>query len=715
MKDKNKKVFNRIICILILLIPSFIEKFCFPGEFISISRFIVLQSLAIIICLYISKYKFKYIKKIFKYFKKLIQIINEQWNKFISKKIINKIFLVLPKNIFVFIFFVISIITIGNFYKANNGEVIYEQSKPTSIVGAIVDKEYRVDFSKAELNKKPTDVCFVFATYDKKINSVYRFELYHNDNLIRTLDFNSNVLKDNDYYCFALDSELNENNYKEYYVKFVPIKVDIENAFTLYKNDDSDEVVLKFVQAKSIFSIKTLFLALFIIIFLLLNYFINKKKFSVEKMWILYSLLYIVPIMFIIPPYQVPDEPFHFYNSYQLSQIDITNASEYIYDGEFEVPSNIDCLDYASLNEKDSVDDIESISNCFKSENNTKIKLEDRFISPDYKVGFILSSLAIKLADIFTNSPMIIFYLGRIFNLVLSIVIVYFAIKITPKYKEMFLTLGLMPMFIQQMISYSYDSLLNSICLLIIGLCLAMAAKDKVPIKKYYLVFTLCSIVIINIKYIYLPLLLFVMIANDKNFENNKKKKYLYLLGCLAISFVFAYLISLLFTVGHQETTVLVNNVNLHNIMQNPISIFKIAENTLDKHGMFYLRGLFGYFGWFKFRMDDIFMYAYIIYFVYLVLSNSNVVKKTYKKVILLLSLLMMFAAVFAALYFACTDPNVMYVEGVQGRYFLPLLVPFLFLLTPKKEKIEQDLNISYNFVNIVLLQYTLMLLIFYY
>ena len=116
-----------------------------------------------------------------------------------------------------------------------------------------------------------------------------------------------------------------------------------------------------------------------------------------------------------------------------------------------------------------SISDINDIGECFKSADNTKMRLENRFISPDYKVGFILSSLAIKIADVFTNSPMLIFYLGRIVNLVLSIVIIYYAIKVTPKYKEMFLTLGLMPMFIQQMISYSYDSLLNSICLLIIS------------------------------------------------------------------------------------------------------------------------------------------------------------------------------------------------------------------------------------------------------
>ena len=55
MKRKEKKIINNIIYVLILLIPSFIEKFCFPNEPISFTRFIFLQCLAILLVAYLSK------------------------------------------------------------------------------------------------------------------------------------------------------------------------------------------------------------------------------------------------------------------------------------------------------------------------------------------------------------------------------------------------------------------------------------------------------------------------------------------------------------------------------------------------------------------------------------------------------------------------------------------------------------------------------------
>ena len=621
----------------------------------------------------------------------------------------------LPKNIFVFIFFVISIFCITEFYVKKNDDSLYEQAMSDAITGPIINESLDVSFSNVKLDGKPDEICFLFATYGKKINSDYRYELYNKDVIIDSQEFNTNILNDNDYHCFSLKGYIDESNVRDYHVKFNPINVNIDNVITLYKDKETNEVNMIFIRKRSIYSIKTIFLIVYIIIFFIINYFINKKNFKVEKMWLLYSIIYLLPILFIIPPYQVPDEPYHFNNSYQLSQINTFEVSKFISKGEIEVPSNFECLNYAQLKEKDKVSNQEDIKNCFNSTENKKYGFEEKDISPSYKIGYLISSIGIKLADFITNSPMIIFFMGRIFNFVLSVVIIYFAIKKAPKYKEMILTLGLMPMFIQQMVSHSYDSILNSVCLLIIALCISMASKDKVPLKKYYLLFTLSSIAIIGIKAIYIPLLLFIMIANDKQFKNNKLKKYLYLFSCIGISFFVAYLISLLFNTGYTGTQVINDSTNYANFLKNPMSIFTIAQNTFDRYGMFYLRGLVGYFGWFKFRIDDMFINAYVIYFIYIVLSNECDEKNIWKKLFLVLMILLMFGAVFGALYFDFTGPNKMYVDGVQGRYFLPLLLPLVVLLTPKKKILNQDLNISYNFVNIVLLQYVLMLIIFYY
>lgn len=710
---KNRKIIIKsILSFIIVLIPSLIEKFCFPNEIIFIPRFVLLQLLAFVIVLFIFRVDFNY-KSILEFIIKAIKTIKEYWNKFINMKIINKLFIVLPHNLIIFIFFIISLFYITNFYINKNDEVLYGQPISDAITGPIINEEQYISFDRVELNDKVDKFCVQIATYGKKIKSDYRFELYKNNELIKSELFNTSNVVDNQNYCFDIN-ELEYEKVKDYHAKIIPVNTNIDNVITLYKDSQTDEVAMYFVQTKSLISVKTVLLIICFLIFFIINYFINKKKIAVENMWLIMCLAYVLPIMFIIPPYQVPDEPYHFVNSIQMSQINDIDFHNYILKGEISVPENYECLDYSKLHAQDSVNDLNDISNCFRSGDNKIYNMGKKEIALSFKLGYIVSSIGVKLADIITNNPMIIFFLGRLFNLLLSIVIIYYAIKITPRYKEMFMAVGLMPMFVQQMISYSYDSVLNSICLLVMAICLKLTTKDKIDLRKYYIILFISALLITNIKVVYLPLMLFMILANESLFKDKKGFKYLYIILAIILPFVIGSVVHNIVNINY-STGLLKDPTNFNNVLHNPLSIFTIAINTFNVFGMYYLRGLVGYFGWFKFRMEDIFVYAYIIYFAYLVLSNSSVKFKKGVRAFLIICILFMIGAVFGALYFDFTAANQDYVSGVQGRYFLPLLIPLLMLVMPRKNKLKYNIDNSYYFTNIVMLQYILMLLIFYY
>ncbi len=718
-RDK-KRNYNRIsfiiISLLILFIPFIIEKFYYPNEIISIPRFLFLESLCLLFVIYLLKNDFNIFNLLKKNIKTFCDFINNLWNHITNHKYFGIIFKFLPKNIFVFILFIISICTIYKFYINNNDYMLYSQTISDAITGPIIDEPLDISFANVKVDVKPSNVCLLIGTYGKKIDSEYRYELYHMNNLVYSENFSTNELTDNSFKCFSLNDNAELSTINEYNVKIVPVKTDMNNIITLYKNSETNEIAMYFIKKQDIVSFKLLLLVLIIMIFLGINYYINNKKTSVEKMFIIYCLFYVLPILLIMPPYQVPDEPYHFYNSYQLSQIDFKNTGSFIAEGNVVVPKNMDCIDYSKLSKDDMVFDVNSIGECFNNEENIVYKLPSNYLSPDHKIAYFVSGIGIKLADIFCDSPIIIFFVGRLLNCLLSMIIVYFAIKIAPKYKEIFLSLGLMPMFIQQAISYSYDSLLNSICLLIIALILGLTIKNKDRVNiRYYLLLVISSIIIINIKAIYLPLLFLLIATNDGNFNEKKYNKYIYLILCVLISFIISYLITTLFSIGYDGPSVIRDTINYNNILHNPLLIFTIANNTINKYGMIYLNGLFGYFGWFRFKMDDFFVYAYIAYFIYLIISNNGLKINKLKRLVIFLGILLILASVFGALYFEFTAPNSLVVDGVQGRYFIPVLAPLLIILMPNKNKIKRELSISYNFVNIVLLQYILMLIIFYY
>ena len=66
-------------------------------------------------------------------------------------------------------------------------------------------------------------------------------------------------------------------------------------------------------------------------------------------------------------------------------------------------------------------------------------------------------------------------------------------------------------------------------------------------------------------------------------------------------------------------------------------------------------------------------------------------------------------------MYIYWSDYKLPYVEGVQGRYFIPLLIPFAIILMPKEKKIIVDSKVLYTCINILLLQFMLVLILWFY
>ena len=77
--------------------------------------------------------------------------------------------------------------------------------------------------------------------------------------------------------------------------------------------------------------------------------------------------------------------------------------------------------------------------------------------------------------------------------------------------------------------------------------------------------------------------------------------------------------------------------------------------------------------------------------------------------------LLIIIGVIFGALYLGWSSYKLPYVEGVQGRYLLPLLVPLTLILMPKKEKIQLKNNTVYTYISMMLLAFIATILISYY
>lgn len=646
----------------------------------------------------------------FSSFKKLIKKIDEKWGKVVKFKYLKPIFKCLPQNFFVFVLFIISIITIL-FYN-NSGIDYYEvySSKQDNNLGPITEKT-ELNIDKIEFDKKVNKMCFKVGTFNRKNSSKYIFEIKEKDKLILKKIINSSILNDGENYCFNINENAKKLNDYNFYI--TPTKdISADNSITFFSDNKSGNVSVSLLkwQSNNLTIIKTLMIITSTIIFLVVNYIINTKKLSVNK-FLLLTLSFIIPILFIIPPLSVPDEVYHFYKSYGLSEVKFnSNIGTELSNHNLIVPKNIKCIDYSNIGNYNKIQNINDISKCFKENNNKK--MYNHHIDNNAVLGYIPQAVGIKVGDFFTNNPVIIFYFGRIFSLLFSFLITYFAIKITPKYKNLFLVVSTMMMYVQQMVSYSYDSILHAVCLLFVAYCLKLIYSEEKIKFKNMVIPVISFFVFLNIKPVYMPLGILLLFIPKKKFKN----KLLLLLFTLIISLVIWKGFSLLLNIGYKP--VISSSPDglkqLKYIINNPFDLFMIAVNTYKNYFIFYLEGLTGYFGWFAFRVDRIYILIYFLLFLYVFLSEKSDLKLT-NKIALFLCNCIIIVGVFAAMYLFWSDYKLGFVEGVQGRYFIPLLIPIILSVLPKKSYIKINQNILYGTISVLLLQMLIILILGYY
>ena len=73
--------------------------------------------------------------------------------------------------------------------------------------------------------------------------------------------------------------------------------------------------------------------------------------------------------------------------------------------------------------------------------------------------------------------------------------------------------------------------------------------------------------------------------------------------------------------------------------------------------------------------------------------ANGNKIKKCYRVWFVFVTLALI-SLIILGMYFQWTPVGTFITEGVQGRYFIPVIIIFLLSLVPLKKKISINMNI---------------------
>lgn len=398
------------------------------------------------------------------------------------------------------------------------------------------------------------------------------------------------------------------------------------------------------------------------------------RKTNLAKCFVLTALVIGVMYMFVLAPFSVPDEPAHFATAYAQSSMLLGKTAV---DADGKVIMDSDLWQQSIDITRDSyVKEIDGMLGRLPAGDtiSTRTMLTAT-------LGYIPQVVGISLARILGAKGMQIIMAGRLMALLFYCMCMYWVIKTIPCGKELMVVIGLFPMTFQQVVSYSYDSLLIDACFVMTALLVTkIVSSDKISVKDI-IVLAITTVIIATLKFLYLPILGLAFLINPEQFGGKKRKKILGV--AMAIIGVASICISKLATImnslgtGTSATNGAVEKVSLGYALHNPLMTCEIFWRTIERSSSDYLGQMISTpLGWLNFHIPNIILIAFVILLLCSICNMQNksvVITRNFRYLgsgmCLLIVLLVM-----ASLFFDWTSVGSMTIQGIQGRYFLPVL-----------------------------------------
>lgn len=446
--------------------------------------------------------------------------------------------------------------------------------------------------------------------------------------------------------------------------------------------------------------------------------------------------------MIIITPMSPPDEQTHYEYSFQLSNYVFGQGDthkymdeEYQNYGDFAGHINVSSA-YLGFTEK---------INKSLTLKNKNVEMAVDVLDSTYYLCYIPQTIGISIARLLKLNMLKTFYSGRLFNLLFYAFCVYVVIKKTPNYKFLFGIISTMPMFIQQAASYSYDTFLNGLMLIVIAYFLDWIFTEKIIATKEIIELFIVTIFVTPLKVIYSLFILAFWFVPFKKFGNKKRKIISLLIICVPIIVQLVLLLlpsiqKMIKNLGDNNKIVndIENNVNNDIQKQNNVSVETANEVTkisvlkdVDERQnftigyaathinetirLFYFTIRYSIKLWFyesigRVLSGESLLLPLTITHLLTGVTVVSALRKETNYISIPIKLYFVFACICIGLLamlgmmITWTKVGDTYIQGIQGRYFCPLLFYFLPVFNNKYISIPKKLDKYIVFVQLMVI-----------
>lgn len=572
-----------------------------------------------------------------------------------------------------------------------------------------------IDIQSCSLSQ-PDKWGYVYLEYDEKIEDVHNIELVmknmDDDKYIKLIYENNSLLmlksdEEQTIYKVYINNSENLEGFKICYYKD---DIQIEDIDKIIINDNlSYTTEAKF----SVINILIFFVIIMIIYIAVQFYrFLQNETLKISKGKLFLIIGTIIGIVFcftnlVLRSY---DEHAHFWRAYEISTGNfVTSPNQSLPKSIYDLVIDENGLYHIENNTYSYKDVLSHIKDKLNPENSA-------YISPGTVTSlsmfsYIPQAIGILIGRLFKLNPYIIAILGRITNLIYYLSVIYFAIKLMPKekWKNILIVCALLPMSMVIAASLSPDAIIISTMYLAIAYVLHLKYdKEKIGIKETIIFGILCLIpTMCKVVYIFLTILFFT-IPKEK-FKNTK---------CRIIYFAIIMCIILIpYLVWNkipkpEEVAIRTNQTEqIYFTLSDPLRDLGTGGKTLYKYligsdSSNYIFTMIG--GWFTpYTIDCVFLLIllFVTFYENKEDANNHSINLSKKdKFIILIICSLVILMIFAGLYVGFTRACYTIVEGVQGRYFLPILPLLLILIETNKIKCNiKNIRIKYIVLSLLL------------
>ena len=494
---------------------------------------------------------------------------------------------------------------------------------------------------------------------------------------------------DGEYINFLFTHEVNDGAAHSFEIRLTPSEELKATELGIYTNEEGNLLT----QVHKYFNIflKKYFFFMFVAaeLFAVLFYWMGFVKKCKVETTVLVSLLFLGLIYnFLLLPYMAPDERTHIDMTYRYSNDllgipytgnEVTLAKR-VDDTKIELVENPTLSNYYIVfNEllQGVQDDSLVITNTTA---NTYAPI---FV-------YLPAVLGMTLARLLGFGSIAMLMLARWCNLAFFAVCVWWCMKKLPFGKMALAVIALFPMTIQQCNSFSYDAVITSILFLFSTYIICMTYEDKpIKISDAAIVSVLSGLLVYGKSGVYLPVCLAALLIPTKKFGCLWKKLAAAgsLMGIAMLSYInrnSGTVTQVMATtaetsaVGATAGNAVSMGYTVGFFLQNPWKLIQMLCNTVADKSEFYLESIVGQkMGWVEIEISRVIFVGFLVLFMISMLKVRG--EKQYvtsgQKWWISIVCLLSAGMILMGMLLTWTPYGHVSIEGVQGRYFTPLLL----------------------------------------